>query len=88
MKPKYYVRSDDYMVFSLNADGETYSIEKFKVEHPAHLHHHYPESVLVRNGFFVGREDDFPEYAKKQAAFYEKMAEDSRQHSGMDDDDD
>lgn len=79
MKPRYYVRSDDYMVFSLNDDGETYSIDSSKIKFPRHLHHKYAESALVCCGFFVGREEDFPEYAKKQDAFYENMSRMTRE---------
>lgn len=86
-KPKYYVRSDDFMVFSINEDGETYSIDSSKIKYHEHLHHKYPEHTLVANGFFVGKEEDLPKYAKQQAEYYKNMAKSSDSHGHGDDDD-
>jgi hypothetical protein len=77
MKPKYYVRPDDYMVFSLNENG-TYSMMESKKQFPDSLHSEYQESTLINYGFMLGLEADFPLYKKHQDAYYRKSSEDYR----------
>ena len=69
-KPKYLVRPDDYMVFSLNEDGETYSTHKSKIEWPNNLHHKYTAARLWAANFFPCEEDELGYFVKKQDEYY------------------
>ena len=46
MKPIAFIRPDDWEVFSLNSDGETYSLERMKKDFPGHLHMEYPIETM------------------------------------------
>lgn len=51
MLPKYLYRQDDNEKFSLNEDGETYSIEFMKVKFPKSFTFKYRYEVLMSYGF-------------------------------------
>jgi hypothetical protein len=89
MKPKYYIRPDDCEVFSLNEDGETYSLKVSKEKWPNHRHSVYPEWVMKDCGFYVGHEERFTEYKAKQAEYHRRIDEECRaNHCGCGSDDD
>lgn len=50
-KPIAFVRPDDWMVFSLNADNCTYSLENSKTQFPDALHIEYTRDTLRNLGF-------------------------------------
>jgi hypothetical protein len=52
--PKEIIRIDDGEVFTLNADGKTYSLEFMKRRFPSHLYSEYTYKVLMENykGYF------------------------------------
>lgn len=52
MKPDFFVRLDDFEIFSKNEDGLTYSNHISKTDFPENQHHMYPESNLVNEKFF------------------------------------
>lgn len=50
-RPIYLIRPDDYHVFSLNEDKETYSSYDSKVQFPNNLHDKYRYEVLINSCF-------------------------------------
>lgn len=50
-RPKYMVRPDDFEVFSLNEDGQTYSILESKKKYPDNFHHSHSYERLQSLGF-------------------------------------
>lgn len=69
----YLVRPDDFMVFSLNKDNQTYSLMDAKIRWPNHHHHEYSKAALINVGFFVGTEAELPAYREKQKKYYETL---------------
>jgi hypothetical protein len=64
MRPKYFVRKDDNAIFSLNEDGETYSLKAMKDEFPGHLNHKYDFDALHNDWehFFICSDEDMEMY--------------------------
>lgn len=57
-RPNYYVRPNDFEIFSLNADGKTYSSLDAKTLWPDKVHNKFTEKILIDNGFFAGEEEE------------------------------
>lgn len=72
-KPKFYIRPDDYEIFSLNDDKETYSVDALKKRWPMNFHFQYQEQVLLARGFFVAEEYDLHFYRKKHEEHYSTL---------------
>ena len=49
--PLIYIRPDDGEVFSLNEDGETYSLLRIKVDFPESLQQKYHKEEMEGSGF-------------------------------------
>lgn len=71
--PKYLLRSDDYYVFSLNEDRETYSGYKSKEEWPDRIHHEYKYEVLINAGFISATDESLYLYNKPKEEYYKKQ---------------
>lgn len=71
--PKYFLRPDDYYVFSLNEDGETYSGHKSKTEWPNNLHHKYSYQVLVSHGFIPAVDETLHLYNELRKEYYKSQ---------------
>jgi len=86
---KYLVRPDDFVVWSLNEDGETYSIHAFKKEYPNNLHFGSSYDICIRCGFFSIEEDLVEVYNQKHKQWCAKMIEwVASNHCGCGEDDD
>ena len=72
-RPKYLIRPDDYMVFSLNEDGETYSTHRSKIQWPNNLHHKYTTSRLLAANFFPCEEKDLPRIEQLSKEYYKNQ---------------
>lgn len=71
--PKYLLRPDDYYVFSLNEDGETYSGHKSKNQWPDNLHHKYKYEVLIKHGFIPAVDETLHLYDELRKEYYRKQ---------------
>lgn len=67
---KYLVRPSDFMIFSLNDDGETYDIDDFKKEYPDHLRMNYKLDLLLSCGFYSIEDNEFDIYMKKHDDYW------------------
>jgi hypothetical protein len=52
MKPDFFVRVDDFEIFSKNEDGVTYSNSASKDDFPENQHQKYEEANLINDKFF------------------------------------
>lgn len=53
---KVFIRKDDGERFTLNDDGETYSLEAMKRDYPGHRHHKYKEGDFHGDLFWCEKE--------------------------------
>ena len=71
--PKYIVRPDDFMIFSLNDDGKTYTPDDSKSEFPDSMHNKYTFEQLMYHKFIIILESQYDEYKKKHDEIYKNI---------------
>lgn len=71
---KYLVRPDDYMVFSINEDGCTYSCDESKKLWPNNLHNKHVYEILIKSGFIPATDETLGLYDEPRKEYYEKHA--------------
>lgn len=80
--PKYLIRPDDYYVFSLNSDGQTYSGHQSKIDWPMHIHHEYPYEVLIKYNFIAATDENLHAYDKLREEYYKDQKYKPDGHGG------
>ncbi len=85
MLPSYLIRPDDHMIFSLNEDGSTYSVEDSKIQFPDNLHHKHPYDRLIRAGFFSAPECELDYHRGKQDEYHRNLDRLFQQEKGCGD---
>lgn len=83
--PKYMIRFDDHIIFSLNDDGETYSTHDSKMSFPNNLHHKYNYDRLVRAGFYSAPECELDYHRQKTKEYSRILDEEYRKNKGCGD---
>jgi hypothetical protein len=71
--PNFMIRSDDYVVFSLNDDNKTYSVDKSKKQWPNNIHHKYSYQRLIDANFFHGDENNFDYYQYRNKKYHDDI---------------
>lgn len=83
--PKYMIRPDDHMIFSLNEDSFTYSVEDSKKQFPDSLHNKYPYDIMIRAEFFSAPECELDYHRGKQAEYHRNLDRLFQQEKGCGD---
>jgi hypothetical protein len=71
--PKYLIRPEDYMVFSLNDDGWTYTIDQSKKDWPDRIHHEYMYETLIKAKFTPATDNTLYLYNEPREEYYKKQ---------------
>lgn len=83
--PRYMIRSDDHIIFSLNEDGETYSTHDSKLKWPDNLHHKYKYDRLIKAGFYSAPESELSYHRYKTTEYYIKLDKQLNKEKGCGD---